>query len=290
MEPKARYTLVGISLLILVASAVYFSFWLFGSGQREKMKSYSILFRNVSLPGINSDSLVTFRGIKVGKISTVEIRKDDIEVVRLVAQIRESIPVKADTRAIVNSNLVTGAATIDLVGSTQGSPELTDVPVGLQFPVIQQGESDLQAWSKDIPETLKNISTAAREIGGATKELHTFLSAENQKAFSQILDNVSSISTDFTGKSGRIEKLFGQVDEVLSKLRATFSDLNNPNNPIGKAIIDAADVLRQETMNISSDISRMANKVGAASQTLEDPASALFGPGKNKKSVSEEVR
>lgn len=281
MEPRARYVLVGVSLLALVGAAVYFGFWLFGSGQGGDVRTYTILFRDVSLTGLREDSEVTFHGIRVGRIQSIEIPKEDIEVVRLTVDIQQSIPVKTDTRATVRSHLLTGVAAIDLEGSTQESAELSEIPPGEEYPVIIQGISGGKAWEKDLPETLRAVTETTRTIGVLAANLDGFLTRENREAVSETLDNLRSISSDLAGKTGRLEKLLDQVGKIAQDLRKAIGDLQNPNSPIGKAIINTADIVSRETTNISADVARLSRKLGAASRTLEDPREALFGAPKN---------
>ena len=280
MEPKARYVFVGVALLVLISATVFFGFWLFGSVQREKTKMYTMIFRNVSMGGVTSDSNVTFHGIKVGKINSVQIPKNDIESVRLTAEIQESIPVKIDTKAVVSSSILTGVAVVDLIGGTQQSDELTIISANEKYPIIKQGETELQAWTKDLPETLNKVNDVAKKITVLTDDLDKFLNPKNQELVSEILTNVKTLTSDLSGKNGMLLTIFDQVGEVIKKLRGTIEDLNNPNSPNGKALIGISDTFRQEAINISRDVSRITNRIEAVSETLENPSSALFGPNK----------
>lgn len=281
MEPNARYALVGVSLLLLVGAAVYFGFWLFGSGEREQTNKYTILFRDVSLSGLQEDSIITFRGIKAGRIESIEIVKDNIEIVRVIAQIKKSIPIKTDTRAIINYNLLTGGAGVDLIGSSQGSIELTNISPGEKYPVITQDTLGNHSWAKDLPEALRALTTTTREIGTLTKNFDSFLTSENKDALTNILKNISSVSADLAGKTGRFEKLLTQANEIVQNLNKGIDNLNSPDSPIGKAVINTADIVGREATNISGDIARLSRKLGLASQTLEDPRASLFNVDKN---------
>lgn len=281
MEPHARYVFVGLSALCLIAGLAYFSFWLLGSGDREETKIYAILFRQTSLAGIDKDSAVTYQGIKVGKVDSVELSDKDIATVRITAKIRKSIPVKKDTRAVVRSNLLTQVAAIDLVGSTQESEVLSEIPPGEKYPVIEQGGASGEAWQSGLPDALKDISAAAQGIATVSNSAEGWLNSDNERAFSETLENVRSVSADLAGKTGRIEKLLAQGEDMMHEFKAAIAQLNDPKSPIGKAVIDAADIMSRQATNISSDISRMSEKVAAISQTVENPRSALFGSEKS---------
>ena len=122
MEPRARYIIVGIVTLLLFIGAVSAFVW-FKSGRGAETDShYIVLFKGISLSGVQTDGLVTMRGIQVGRVRSLKISQSDIEQVEVEITVRPEIPVKTDTTVVINTNLLTGLASIDLTGGSQAAP------------------------------------------------------------------------------------------------------------------------------------------------------------------------
>jgi phospholipid/cholesterol/gamma-HCH transport system substrate-binding protein len=69
MEPQARYTLVGILVISLVALMVATMIWLTRNGEGRGDRYYTIYFEHQSLEGVATRSEVQMRGIKVGSVT-----------------------------------------------------------------------------------------------------------------------------------------------------------------------------------------------------------------------------
>ena len=69
MEPEAKYTLVGVAVLILLALVAAAVVWLRSSGEGADAREYKIYFERQSLEGLEPRSNVTMRGVRVGSVT-----------------------------------------------------------------------------------------------------------------------------------------------------------------------------------------------------------------------------
>ena len=141
MEPEARYTLVGTSVLILLALLTAAVVWLVASGQGKDVQTYKIYFAKQSLEGLQNRSDVKMRGIRVGTVTHISFSTRRQGTVEVVVAVAPTTPVRESTQAVVDRNLITGLATIRLVNLTEDSPPLNGPPPGEDEAVIAEGAS-----------------------------------------------------------------------------------------------------------------------------------------------------
>ena len=122
MEPEARYTTVGATLLALVVAIVLAMAWLARTGARVDFRYYTIYFERQSLEGLQVGGDVNMRGVKVGRVESYSISRQNINRVQVTVRIARGSPVSTNTVAIVDRNILTGLARINLVTPGQPGP------------------------------------------------------------------------------------------------------------------------------------------------------------------------
>src|SRR5919198_1371901 len=150
MEPEARYTLVGIAVLILIGLIVAAVLWLRSTAEGRDVRDYKIYFERQSLEGLEIRGEVRMRGIRVGSVTGFLFSPRRRGAVEVLIRVEASTPVRESTEAIVARHLVTGIASIRLVNSTEESPLLTQAPTDEPYPVIAEGESAIQQFSESV--------------------------------------------------------------------------------------------------------------------------------------------
>lgn len=270
MESHAKYTLVGAVVLTLLGLTIFAALWLSRAGDTREYTFYAVYFRHHSLAGLQEDSAVTMRGIKVGTVKSLEIATPDVEQVKVVLKIESETPVKTDTEAVVQRNLLTGLAYIDLVRTTANAP-LLSVKDGEELPVIPEGRSQLDAIASDLPRMIEHFNALVADARG-------FLTPENQKAAAAILTNLHEISNQFSSNGGdlsgflsNLTKLSGDLDTLVKKIDLRTEELT-------RALKGTSSTISLETQNISRDLGRAAQGIAQTVERYQDPASLLGGP------------
>ncbi len=320
MEPEARYTLIGAIVLALVAVAVIALVWLAGFGTAADFRNYSILFERQSLQGLQIGSDVNMRGVKVGRVEDFFISRDNINRVSVLVRVGRHTPVSTNTEAIINRNLVTGLARIDLETPGQPGEPLDITPAGHDWPVIAEGRADLD----EITESGKSLIASAQT---ALLNLNELLSPDNRQAVAGILSGVGSATDRLDARLGAIEVAATSIREAadafrlntqgmsasldrigdgmtpLSKdARAVMADMRTALRDVSSAVrsmekstarlaIQAGDVADVGASELRATASEMRNAVDILSRTLDrlqDPRAALLGPGERQLGPGEE--
>ena len=180
MEPDTRYTIVGATIVALIAAAVLAFVWLSRTGAGSDYRNYSIYFSRQSLKGLQIGGDVNMRGVTVGRVESYQIRRENINRVKVNIRVGRRTPVSTNTQAVIARNLVTGIARINLDPSGVPGPELTEVADNEDFPVIPEGSSSLD----QMTETASNLVQTAQSVLASVNKL---LTEDNRKAFSETL-------------------------------------------------------------------------------------------------------
>jgi len=266
MEAESKYTYVGLALVILVAALVTGIIWLNRSGTRGDFNYYTIYFERQPLDGLQLGADVDMRGIKIGRVEDYQLQPENINRVKVNVRTDRRAPVRTNTVAIVTRNFVTGIAKVSLITPEPLGPPLTEIRADQKFPVIPEGESNLDALAGKVNQ----LGDMAAET---LESLNDVLKPRNRVAFTETLDNLRKLTT---GLNARL----AEVDKTLATLNGAMADFGAASNRISKSVEttgkDLAPTLRQ-TEKTLQDIS-------AAATSLEREVTALsrdFGSAAN---------
>lgn len=214
METKSNHVIVGAVTLLLLALLAAFIVWLSRANDGAK-KEYDIFFQQ-SVNGLAKGSGVSFSGVPVGQIESVELWEPDPEFVRVRIKIDKTVPILLGTVATINGVGFTGVSEIQLDGAVKGAPPLTcpddnprsACPAGV--PVIPTKPGALGELLNNAPLLLERLSTL-------TERLTNILSDKNEASIEQILDNVESISGQLASQGTGLQDAIAEARVTLKK-------------------------------------------------------------------------
>ncbi len=307
MESEAKYALVGTLMLVLVGCIAVAILWLSEAGGLHNKRFFTIYFQEHTLYGLQKDSYVTMRGIKVGSVTDLEISPRNIEQIRVTLMVDEDAPVKTDSVALINRNLLTGFASIDLAKGTKDAAMLTTIPPGEEFPIIPEGRSELEAVADSIPQVVERFG----EIAG---KLQALMSDQNVAAVSKILadvavvtdtvarnnksieigikrlevlaDELSKISTSVRGltesSDAQIRRIATEFEGTLGAIRESIKQLDTKGGELIQTMSSSMQVISQGIGDAVQNIGEAASALSAAVAGFEQPRKILTGPHKEQ--------
>jgi phospholipid/cholesterol/gamma-HCH transport system substrate-binding protein len=214
METQARYSLIGLFTLCVIAAACVFVYWLRGTGGFSEHETYRVVFES-PVTGVLPGSPVLFNGIAVGEVTELQLNPDDPRQAIATLSLRRGTPIRIDTQAGLVSQGLMGAPSIALWGGTPTAlrPSSTD-----GVPVL-----------KADPAASQDLSQAARE---ALRRLVTLI-AENAEPLHGILANLSTFSEALARNSGRLDRILIALEGLggggPTKAPARIYDLSAPH-------------------------------------------------------------
>lgn len=285
MESEARYAWVGaviIGLVVLVATGLL---WLQGGLAPHDVKRFTIYFRTQSLDGLQLNSDVKMYGIKVGKVIEYRILPTEAKNVRVAIEVDAATPVMEGAIAMVNRNLLTGLASIEVNNMAEKAPLLEKIPEGEAYPVLAEGQAKLTRFT----ERMEGVAARTEET---LTRVNLMLSERNLASIEHTLANLSEAS-------GGVARSLPELRGTMAATRAAAEQANRQIVRLGpklEATLDQTERLAQEMrggmaqLRLSTDLGvqelqatgralRSASQtVGDAARTLREPAGALFGP------------
>jgi phospholipid/cholesterol/gamma-HCH transport system substrate-binding protein len=278
MEPEARYTAIGAVLVLLILALAASAVWLTRSGARAEMRRYTVYFEHQSLEGVQVGSAVEMRGIQVGRVERLAIQRDNINRVQVTLRIYGRTPVSDNTVAVVNRKLVTGLARIALATPGAPGPELIAAQPGERYPVIAEGQSDLEQFS----DALNRLTITGT---GALAGVNELLSEQNRKeimatiaALRVMSDGVRAAADDLARSGREVASAAQKGGDSAAAIAAQGGDTLREISRAAEALERAASIGTNEFRATAQELRSSAETVSRAADRLDDPRSLLFGP------------
>src|SRR6202022_381380 len=127
MEIRARYLLIGLFVLVVIAGGFGFVYWINPTGGLGPRTTYRVAFDG-PISGLLNGSTVLFNGLKVGEVTRLEFDPSNPHGVSAVIAIDSRVPGRGDTAAGLDFRGLTGVASITLTGGAADAPALAATP------------------------------------------------------------------------------------------------------------------------------------------------------------------
>jgi len=316
MESNARYAWVGFAVVVLLVVMAAGLYWL-GGNNKSDVNRFTVYFKNQSLEGLQLNSDVRMQGIKVGKVADYTILPGQGKTVRVILEVDARTPVWEGAEAVVNRNLVTGLAAIDLDNVWKGGSDIGPAPEGEAYPVIDEGVPQMAR----ISNTLEGLGKAG---GEAIERVNSVLSEENQTALAQILLNIAGVTGDLrqlgpelngtlvaarlaaqrldsvgaeltpvlrdssrlmhdgsqwvTRAERRFDQLASETEATLGMARTTLSGMDSSLRELQTQLRLSLDLGLQDAQVTAQALRTSSDTLLTTSQEFADPGRILYGP------------
>jgi phospholipid/cholesterol/gamma-HCH transport system substrate-binding protein len=227
VEPKVNYILVGSFVAILGAAVLFGVLWLGKMDYRGVYDRYEAYFRE-SVAGLSVNSTVKYRGVDVGRVKSIALNPGNPEEVRLTLDIARGTPIKTDTVAVLETQGLTGLATINLTGGSREAPPLEALK-GQDYPVIKTGPSPSffrfdEAISRLFSE--KGLTDLLANLESLAKGVSETLDAENRAVLKRTLTDLSDVVHSVATHRAQIEEALSGAARSADNLAKVTASLN----------------------------------------------------------------
>jgi phospholipid/cholesterol/gamma-HCH transport system substrate-binding protein len=226
METRANYVAVGAFVLTLLAGLFIAVLWLARVQFQTEYKYYET---HVAGPvtGLASGALVRLNGIEVGRVTGIELDPKDPQLVRLILQVRNTVEIRTDAVASLETLGLTGLSYVEISGGTLSSPPLVAAK-GQQYPTIPSRPSSLQEVFNSAPELLTRLLV----ISNRTASL---LDDKNREALAGALSNLRDITAVFARRTQDIDQLITDSGQTMHNLAIASASLQSMSGKLDRA-------------------------------------------------------
>ena len=305
METEARYTLVGGMVLLVAVLLTISLVWIMGGADRISYQHYTIYFHNQSMDGLDVNSAVKLRGVKVGVVTDYSFVAGGQEAVRVNIKLDDATPIHTNSQAYIKRNIVTGLATVEINNPDATSPLLTLIPDLEHYPVIAEGSSGMDKVTTDISQMAEKGAVFLNRI-------NTLLSDDNREAVTATLHNLKILSSQLVADKqtfhdtlqsvkdaadsvkisadnfkqttshldSSIQKLSDNANGTLTEATAALGEIQQQSVIISKQLQALTNTANYQLNQISRDVHDSTNTITATGQHLANPRDLIFGGGK----------
>ncbi|GGI19772.1 MlaD family protein [Oxalicibacterium faecigallinarum] len=295
MENKAHALMAGIFTIALLIAAALIAMWF--NRDREERIPYEIA-TNLSVPGLNPQAAVRYRGLDVGRVNEVLFDPEQPGRILIRFGVSKNTPITNSTFATLSYQGVTGLAYVQL-DDTGRDPTL------LPSSKNKVARIELRPGLLDTLQ-LRGLAIL-RQTEEVAQKLNTFLSDDNQKkmiaAFTDVSEAADKIATipdklqpaldEFPALTRNanqmvisLNKLSDDATVLTGNLNTFATRLNAEDGPLAgfSGAVDnvgsAASVIEYQAVPL---INETKTSMRALNRTLENfnqrPQSILFGNG-----------
>ena len=273
METRSNHILVGSVVMGALVAVLLFVIWLSNAGG-DQDRRYDILFRQ-AVDGLAKGSAVTFSGVPVGQVESINLMPRTPEFVRVRITIDNDTPVLVGTTATIKGVGFTGVSQIQL-DPPDNDPrrrrvvrEITCPDVNREaqcpygVPIIPTKPGALGQVLESAPELLNRVSTL-------TARLTELLGDRNQASIAAILENVQVISRNLAERSDEIAATLAEARIAIRQTGAAVERMG--------ALADTANGTLADTRPLIGDL-RQTVRAAETSMNNLDAAIGDARPG-----------
>jgi len=310
MEPKVNYVLVGLFVALLGTTVLAGILWLGKTDYRGVYDRY-VAYMRESVAGLSVNSTVKYRGVDVGRVKDIALNPDNPEEVQLTLDIARGTPIKTDTIAILETQGLTGLATINLTGGSREAPPLQALE-GLQYPVIRTGPSLFFRLDEAISRLLseKGLTKLLADLDMTAKGAAEVLDEENRTALKRTIEAISEVAQTIAAHKAQIEQglngaaqsadnlakvtaslneqvpvLLARINRSAAALGTLTEELAQTSKAVGAVVKETGGELQQfsrqtlpETGLLVTELRQLASTLTRVARDLErEPNSLVFG-------------
>jgi phospholipid/cholesterol/gamma-HCH transport system substrate-binding protein len=237
METRSNHILVGGIVLAMILAVLGFIFWL-SQAAGDSNKEYDVYF-NTAVDGLARGSVVSFSGVPVGQIESINLEPASPEFVRVRISVKKDTPILQGTTATIQGVGFTGVSMIQLDGARRGAPPITQ-PGPHGVPIIPTKPGALGQLLNSAPELLERVSTL-------TARLTELLSDRNQASIAGILDNVEQVS-------GALAERSPEIAAALAEARVAIRQAGTAAERVGVLANSTDSLVNQDGRPLITDL------------------------------------
>ncbi|HMJ93385.1 MAG TPA: MlaD family protein [Allosphingosinicella sp.] len=267
METRSNHVLVGAVVLVMLAAVVIFAVWLSQAAGGQD-KKYDVFFKGVE--GLANGSSVTFSGVPVGQVESINLQPQTPEFIRVRITTSEDTPVPVGTTATIKGVGFTGISQIQLDPPERKGQQpraLAEIkcpdddrssqcPYGV--PVIPTKPGAFGELLSSAPELIENVTNL-------TARLTDLLSDRNQNSIAAILANVQVISKNLAERSD-------EIASAMADARIAIRQTGDAVEQMGQLADTSDQLLQRDARPLINDLRQT---VRAAETSMHNLDSAI---------------
>lgn len=311
MESRAFALITGFFVLGVAACIVLWAQWL---ARVPLARTPYRVVATVPVSGLNPEAQVRYRGMGVGRVSTIALDAKDPRRILIDIEVDENIPVTRGTYAQLGMEGITGIAYVHLLDDYKDMQPAAKAADGLAELPLRPSFLDLLADNAEgavrdarelmgslnalmTPDNRKRIATTLASLDRITANLQAaserlpvvlerteaWLSEDNRRLARESLERVSEVAKTLPELARETQRLVSDARELVGQVGRLSGDAQGVVGTAHGAMGSVRDETLPRVNALAESVERGAQRVGRLALQLDrDPQSAIFGrrPGR----------
>jgi phospholipid/cholesterol/gamma-HCH transport system substrate-binding protein len=253
METRAQYIAVGAFVLIILVAGVASVLWLGRVEFGRELDTYYIFFRG-SVAGLTRGSAVQYNGIPVGRVTDIRVDRENLSQIRVTVQIDSNlVEIKTDARAFLDTNILSGVATVQIRGGTQQA-SILEPKQGHHYAIIKAGQSALEEVKSSLPDLVADLKLASHN-------LNLLLDERNRRAVADSLQNLRTITAALADHSQDVGVILDHTDASILEMKSLIHNIDHSYTMRGG--------LKDQVVQTLKDYDRVATNLSDTARQLQ---------------------
>lgn len=263
MESRAFALITGLFVLGITACIILWAQWL------AKVPLERTPYRVVStvpVSGLNPEAQVRYRGMGVGRVSSIYLDPKDPRRILIDIEVNKDIPINRSTYAQLGMEGITGIAYVHL---------LDDYSNMQPAPKSAEGVAELPLKPSFFDSLSDNADGAVRDARALMANLNELMTPENRKRIAATLASLDKVTANLQAASERMPALIARGEVWLGEdnrkaARETLDRVNEAAKALPDLARDAQQLVK-ETRTLVENVAKLSNEaVGATGSVRED--------------------
>ena len=257
-DTKVLEIKVGITILVGLTLFVLGIVWLKGITFKPNTFQTNIVFRNTA--GLQIGDAVTVSGLKVGKVTDIELEADSVIV---YVSLSNSVTLQSDASATMTSVDFFGGKRIELNTGRSDKPfDLSQRLYGVREPDLTELTSQLREIANDVKGTLEKVDSVL--IG-----VHSFVG--DKSVIASLKKAVFNLDSTTARLKFIVSKSDSKIDSILTRLASSTRILKTVLEKTDIRLDTAFSNVSQVTAtieNVTSSLDSIVSKVRSGEGNL----------------------
>ncbi|MBN1830810.1 MAG: MCE family protein [Deltaproteobacteria bacterium] len=280
------FLVVGISLIILV------TIWL-GMSHFFQEGQYYVTYFNESVQGLETDSIVKYRGVPIGRVESIDVAPD-AKLIQVTLKIESGQELDKNIVAQLKLVGITGSIFVELDHKADGEP---DQSPSLNFPseyrIVASRPSEIKELLQGVDDLLRQLNSL--DIGGISQKVQLSLDNINQRIseanIKRISDSLESslVRIEEVLNDQRLDRFLTSMDEAGNSFNHVMAKMDRSLSQLETTLNGVQGVVTEEKDNLKRGIEDFRKAMEKASALFTDGSSLVRDTDESMTSLMEDL-
>jgi len=269
LENKARYTLVGLFIIVFLLSLITFVLWQTKYNFKDAQSYEYRLYTQTSVAGLNKNSFVEYKGLNIGIVKDIRINPENLQQIEIILKINNPAMIKENSFATIQSQGITGNKNVEISSGTTDAKNL--LPKENSFEILHLEQSFFDNLTESAQDMTQNINLTLYQINKLLKD-------SNIQHIDGLLSSLENNSNNFnitinelnTILETNVPRTLANIDTLTQEWSGLSQDIKELIKNDITTLLNKANTTLESTSNLEDIFLNIENTIEKVDETLDN--------------------